>query len=84
MEVAHPIILVMELRELSEEDAEVIHLSGEMEINIREALGISLFEVQSRYFSDSDIGNDLVEEWNYEDVIENHDRVPFAEYSSDA
>jgi hypothetical protein len=48
-----------------------------------------------RYFQDSDVGSDLVEEWNFGDVIENYtwsgryetkdiDRVPYALYDSDA
>jgi hypothetical protein len=42
MKVAHPSIPVKELRKLSSEDAEVIHLGEEMEINIREALKIGV------------------------------------------
>jgi hypothetical protein len=57
-------------------------------------LGVSLSEVHTRYFGDSDIGEDLVEERNYRDVIQNHywssryttediDWIPFSMYNSD-
>jgi hypothetical protein len=72
MEVAHPVIPIEDLRESFLEDVEVLHLSREMERNIGEALRISLSKVQARYFRDSDIGDQLVEERNYGDVIENH------------
>jgi hypothetical protein len=66
-----------------------------MDINLSEALGISLSEVQARYIRDSDIGEDLVKEQNYGNVIMNHyrsrrymiediDGILFAKYSSDA
>jgi hypothetical protein len=95
IEVAHSVIPVEELKESSLEDEEVIHLSQEIEINIREALGTCLSEVQARYCRDSDIGNELVEERNFRVMVKNHywsrryetkdiDGVPFALYDSDA
>jgi hypothetical protein len=66
----------------------------ELEINIGQVLGMALKEVQARYFVDSEVGNEFVEERNHGDVIENHywsrryttedlDGVPFAAYNSD-
>jgi hypothetical protein len=43
-----------------------------MESYIGEAPRISLSKVQARYFRDSDIGDEVVEERKYRDVIENH------------
>jgi hypothetical protein len=94
MEVAHPVIPVEDLRESLLEDAEVVHLSREMECNIGQALGINLSEVQAWYFRDSDISGELIEEQNYGNIIENHywsgryqtkdiDGVRFATYNSD-
>jgi hypothetical protein len=50
MEVVCPIIPIGELRELLSEDSDIAHLGREMEVNIREALGISLKEVRAHYF----------------------------------
>jgi hypothetical protein len=69
-------------------------LTQELELEVSKTLGVSLSEVCPRYIRDSDIGNDLVEERNFGDVIENHyrssryltqdiDRVPFSMYDSD-
>jgi hypothetical protein len=52
-------------------------------------------EACARYFRDSDVGENLVEEWNFRDVIENHaqssryenediDGIPFVMYDSNA
>jgi hypothetical protein len=65
-----------------------------MESNIGEALGISLFEVQAKYFRDNDVGEELIEEKSYRDVIKNHyqsgryatkdvDGILFIAYNSD-
>jgi hypothetical protein len=66
----------------------------EVELGVSEVLGVSLSEVCTMYFGDSDIGEDLVEERNYGDVIKNHyqssrfftkdtDVVPFSMYNTD-
>jgi hypothetical protein len=95
MKVAHPVIYVEGLTMSSLEENEVMHLMQELELGVGEALRISLSEVCTRYFGDSDAGSELVEEQNYRDVIENHTRsgrymtkdidgIPFAMYDSDA
>jgi hypothetical protein len=68
-----------------------------MEVNIREALGISLKEVRAHYFwegSSPRVVEGLVKQRNWGDVLENHSRsgqyltedidgVPFTAYNSD-
>jgi hypothetical protein len=68
MEVVHPIIYMEDLTISLSEDAEVACLTQELELGVSDALGISLSEVHARYFWDSDIGSDLVEEWNLRDI----------------
>jgi hypothetical protein len=46
-------------------DSRVVHLIAGLELGVSEVLGVSLSEVCARYFGDSDIGEDLVEERNY-------------------
>jgi hypothetical protein len=69
---------VESLAQLSTVDLEVDCLAHDLELGIGDTLGISLSEVCSQYFQDSDeghnskVGRDLVEEQNYGDVITNH------------
>jgi hypothetical protein len=90
----HPIVRLKELTRSSSEELEVVRLTQELGLGVSEILGVSLSEVCTRYFVDSDAGTKLVEERNYGDVIENHywssryltkdiDRIPFAMYNSD-
>jgi hypothetical protein len=93
LEVAPSVICVEELTRSSSEELEVICLTQELELGVSEALGVSLSEVYARYFGDSDVGTEIVEEKNYGDVIGNHywssryltkdiDGVPFTMYNS--
>jgi hypothetical protein len=72
VEVVHPIVSVEDLTSSSSEEAEVVHLTQELELWVGAALGISLSKVCTSYFRDSDVDRDLVEEQNFGDVIENH------------
>jgi hypothetical protein len=92
--VVHPVIHVEDLTVLLSEELEVVRLMEELELGVSEAFRVSLPEVHTRYFRDSDIGIDLVEERNYRDEVEDHyqssryttkniDRIPFSMYNSD-
>jgi hypothetical protein len=93
-EVVCSIVPIKKLWESSDEDEDITQLGRDMQVNISEAFGINLEEVQAQYFVNSDFSDELVEEWNYGDVIENHywsgryetediDGIPFATYNSD-
>jgi hypothetical protein len=71
MEVAPLVVRVEELTSSSSEDVELVCLTQQLEIGVGEVLELSL--VQAWYFQDSDEGSELVEEWTYVDVINNHD-----------
>jgi hypothetical protein len=70
LKVVHLVVPVEELRESSSEDEEVIRLAQEMESNLGDVLGISLSEVQARYFGDSDTDKEPLLVQNYGGVIE--------------
>jgi hypothetical protein len=102
VEVAPLTIVPMEsLARSSLLDLEVDRLAHDLEMGVGDALGMSLSEVHARYFRDSDkgedseVGQDLVEEHNYGNVITNHhwcgwyqtediDVVPYMSYREDA
>jgi hypothetical protein len=48
LEVVHPIVHVEELTMSSSEEAEVVHLTQELELGVGKALGLSLSEVHTR------------------------------------
>jgi hypothetical protein len=60
LEVAHLVVCVEELTRSLSVESEVVHLMEELELGVSKALGVSLSEVHTRYFGDSDIGTDLV------------------------
>jgi hypothetical protein len=99
--VAPLVVGVEELTWSSLDDVEIVCLAQELELSVGDVLGISLSEVQALYFQhsdkgrDSEVGQDLVEEWNYGDVILNHiqsgrywseniDGVLYSSYHKDA
>jgi hypothetical protein len=51
----HSVIPVEELRELSDKDVDIVWLGQDMEVNISEALWISLEEVWAHYFVASEV-----------------------------
>jgi hypothetical protein len=50
VDVAHLVVRVEDLTISLSEDAEVVHLTQELELGASNALGISLSEVCARYF----------------------------------
>jgi hypothetical protein len=80
LEVVAPIVTVESLAGSSSEDSEMVHLTCDLELEVGDALGMSLSEVHAQYFQDSnegkdsEVGRELVKECNYGDVILNHIR----------
>jgi hypothetical protein len=93
LEVAPSVVQVEELTRSLSGNSVVERVTVELELEVSEVLGMSLSKVCARYFGDSDVGEDLVEERNYRDRIENHswsgryftkdiDGVPFSMYNT--
>jgi hypothetical protein len=75
-----PVVTLESLTMSSPVDSEVDQLARDLEMSVGDTLGVSLLEVCTWYFRDSDegadseISQDLVEERNYGNMITNYGR----------